>query len=142
MYITSWPKELESGNDLIDKQHKEFFRAINKFYIKYKFIQGRTATKECLNFLDNYTLYHFQLEEAFQRESKFDNRNEHEAKHKMLAIELKKLSLDLKSTDFSDNSVEEFHYFITKWLKHHVLKDDIKFSKYYFKVLSKNTYNN
>ena len=137
MFIAPWSKELECGIDLIDKQHKDFFKAINAFHVNYKFNRGKASALECLNFLENYVLYHFQTEEAFQRESNFPKRNEHHAMHEMLAIELKKLSISLKATNFSDVTIEQFYYFIQSWLNNHTLGDDLEFSKYHNKVILK-----
>ncbi len=139
MLIFGWDKELESGIDIIDQQHKKMIQTANIFFIRYalkkeKEIEG--AKKE-LEFLHDYTLYHFQAEEAFQVECGYSGYLEHQAVHKMIAQKLKFLSVELEASNFSKEKMEEFRNFVKTWIVDHVLLEDKKFVQCYKEYLDK-----
>ena len=65
----TFDKSLETGNELIDQQHKELIDRVNKLLEScYMGTEKRTAI-QTLNFLLDYTEFHFQAEEKLQEES-------------------------------------------------------------------------
>lgn len=128
MYMISWSKDIETGIKLIDDQHRKLFKAANNFFIKYYFQKQKEAAKECLNFFENYIEYHFQAEEAFQRENKYPDANEHQAIHAMLSIQFKRLSLTLNSTDYSEEALNELYIFVSTFVTEHIKMEDMKFA--------------
>lgn len=131
MVIFKWDKSLELGIPLIDKQHKQIFEYANAFFISYKCGETHAKTRGCLDFLQQYVLYHFQAEEAFQVDCHFPEYRDHQAKHSYLSTQVKFLSVKLTSSNFEKTCVDEFNLFINNWIKNHILLDDIKFVEYY-----------
>ena len=73
---------LFTGNTTIDEQHKELIDRINKLMILCE--NEKPAKKEAikmLEYLADYTEYHFAEEEKLQEEIEYPGRKEHKKKH-------------------------------------------------------------
>lgn len=137
MFIEPWHEEIETGIDLLDKQHKEFLMKVNKFVIKVLAEKKAEAAGEAIAFLQNYLLYHFQTEEAFQVECDYPNYLEHQASHKNLAFKVRETAVNLKVHDYSDESIKEFYNMIRGWIDGHILTEDIDFATFYLEFSKK-----
>ncbi|MEG0541414.1 MAG: hemerythrin family protein [Angelakisella sp.] len=131
MNILRWDKKLELGVALIDNQHKELLEQANALLIAFKCGDGCKKTKECLDFLNQYILYHFQAEEAFQVECNYPVYREHQAKHSYLATQVKFHTVGVEAADFSPESITDFYDFFAEWIIAHVLQEDMEFAIYY-----------
>ena len=138
MNIVKWHKELETGIDIVDMQHKEFFVNANKFIIKVRADKKKVACSEEIDFLINYLLYHFQTEETFQMDSQFPHLLAHQAAHKNIKFQVKEISMKLKIQEYSNESIELFYAMLCNWFEEHILKMDIAFSMYYKQYMEKN----
>lgn len=114
MNIAAWKKELETGIEEIDRQHKDFLIMANKFIIRYRAEKGSEAALEELEFLKDYLFYHFHVEETFQVESNYPG-------------------YYLNHSD-SSSAVDDFAAFINEWVVGHIYKSDLEFSRYYHEV--------
>lgn len=56
-------KDLETGNQRIDEQHKELINQLNKLHNAMKERRGREETANIISFLENYVVKHFADEE-------------------------------------------------------------------------------
>lgn len=135
MHIEPWHKEIETGVDLLDKQHKEFIIKVNKFVIKVLAEKSTEAAEETIAFLQNYLLYHFQTEEAFQFESHYPGYLDHQAAHKNLAFRVKQVATNLKVNDYSSVAIEDFYKMIREWIEEHILVEDANFARYYLEYV-------
>lgn len=131
MVIFQWDKNLEIGIPIIDQQHKKIIEAANAFFLSYKCGGKEKNTEDCLNFLSQYVLYHFQAEEAFQLESQYPEVRPHQAKHKYLTAQVKFHTTRILQSGFDAGIVKQFHDFIQDWIVGHILTDDIAFAKFY-----------
>lgn len=131
MNIFKWDSKLESGIELIDSQHKEILAHVNAFLIAYKCGETHKKTQECLDFLKNYILYHFQSEEAFQVDCGYPGYRDHQARHSYLATQVKFHTVNIESSDFSLDSVKAFYDFMNSWIIDHILVEDMAFVSYY-----------
>lgn len=137
MYLTLWNKDLETGHELMDSQHKELLRAANSFFIKCKMNKHRNAASEHLDFLVNYIQYHFQAEESIHIDSKYPEQKNHHALHKMISFEVTKYTVLLRDSDFAEPVMRQFYEFVIAWIKNHILVKDVEFAKYYQQYLKK-----
>ena len=131
MNIVPWDKDIETGIELVDQQHREFIMKANKFIIKVRAEKNIEAAKEEIGFLENYLLYHFQTEEAFQFESHYPDYLNHQAAHKNLKFQVQEMSTKLKVYDFSDEAVIMFYEMVITWIMDHILVMDKDFAIYY-----------
>lgn len=130
MVIFSWEPKLELGSELLDRQHRELIKAINAFFISYKCRDDIQKVSECLDFLNHYTLYHFQAEEAFQVRYDYPLYRDHQAKHNYLGTQLKFHSTALEASRFAPEKMDDFHKYLQTWILEHILEDDLKFAEF------------
>ncbi len=129
--IFDWDNNLTIGIDLLDEQHKEIFNKANVFFIAYKGGEPTRRLMECLKFLEQYVLYHFHAEEAFQVESGYPQNRAHQAMHQALQMKFKFHVTALEISNFSRTSIDSFYIFLREWIGNHILIEDTKFAHYY-----------
>lgn len=74
-------KELETGNTMIDQEHKELFEAVNRLLDACSKGQGRSSMEEAIRFLAAYVDKHFAHEEQLQQKSGYSGMAAHKAFH-------------------------------------------------------------
>ena len=60
---------LITGNDTIDTQHEELINRIQQFVAACESGDGKVKAIKMLDYLDEYTNFHFQAEEELQKKS-------------------------------------------------------------------------
>ena len=84
-------KDLETGNAIIDQEHKELFCAVNELLDSCHKGQGRTAMEPAIKFLTNYVDRHFAHEEQLQQAGGYPNRAPHKVFHEEYKNKLKQI---------------------------------------------------
>lgn len=84
-------KELESGNAMIDNEHRELFRAVNELLDACGQGKGRAALMPTVNFLLNYVNKHFDHEEQLQKKCGYPNLPAHHVFHENYKGKLKEI---------------------------------------------------
>ena len=74
-------KDLETGNSIIDGEHRELFRAVNNLMDACSKGQGRASMEPAIKFLIDYVNRHFAHEEQLQRQYKYPNMIGHKQFH-------------------------------------------------------------
>ena len=74
-------KDLESGNAIIDGEHRELFRAVNTLMDACGKGQGRAALEPAIKFLMDYVNKHFAHEEQLQVKSNYPGMAAHKQFH-------------------------------------------------------------
>ena len=74
-------KKLETGNAVIDKEHRELIEAVNKLLDACHRGEGRASMDTTIKFLNNYVNQHFSHEEQLQRESGYPGIASHRTFH-------------------------------------------------------------
>ncbi|MFZ2539000.1 MAG: hemerythrin domain-containing protein [Oscillospiraceae bacterium] len=136
MKIFGWSKELESGIQLIDTQHKQIIELANLIIIRRKFGDDTIIISEYLDFLQKYIQYHLQSEEAFQSNTNYPKHRAHQVSHQSLATEFKFILVKLQASNYEIKEAEKFYNFFISSIKNHILVDDLEFSVYYKNILN------
>lgn len=131
MLIFNWDDALDLGIESIDQQHRSIISKANTFFISYKAGHPRARLEECLSFLEQYVLYHFQAEEAFQVECGYPEYRPHQAQHSILKMQFKFHATQLDAAGFSGESVDAFYDFLREWIVAHILTEDKRFAAFY-----------
>lgn len=84
-------KELETGNAIIDSEHRELFRAVNAMMDACAKGQGRASIEPTVKFLLDYVNRHFSHEEDLQLRKKYPNTTAHKQFHAEYTRKLKAL---------------------------------------------------
>lgn len=130
LYIAQWNKDLETGIEEIDSQHMEFLIMANRFLIRYRAEKKSEAALEELKFLQEYLLYHFQMEETYQFESQYPEYGDHQAEHKQLGFKVLEVAIALRDSGNME-AIDNFAVFVNDWVIHHMMVSDLRFTKYY-----------
>lgn len=85
-------KELETGNAIIDKEHRELFQAVNKLLDACSAGKGRDSMDETIKFLNNYVNQHFSHEEQLQKKSAYPGMAAHRTFHENYKKTLKEIT--------------------------------------------------
>ncbi|MDR2740544.1 MAG: hemerythrin family protein [Treponema sp.] len=121
-----WDKSLETGNQMIDTQHKQLFLAINNLIHTYESGKGKDELKRSLDFLNDYTIKHFFDEEQLQQQYKYPDFENHKKYHEGFKKEVRDLSVELIMKGVSDSLLKDVQVKIGDWLVTHIKGQDIK----------------
>ena len=72
---------LLTGNKTIDAQHKELIERIRNFVVACQNGDSKVKAIKMLDYLDEYTDFHFKEEEALQEKAGYPERDRHHEKH-------------------------------------------------------------
>lgn len=126
--IKLWKDEYKIGNEKIDGQHRELFRKVEELLAMAMKGDEAANQKECLELLDfliSYTVYHFETEEALQRERNYVSYPQHADIHN----KFKSTVLTYKEKvekDFSKETLKKFLGTLMTWLTIHICDYDRK----------------
>ncbi len=90
-------KELETGNRIIDGEHRELFRAVNDFLDACN-SQGKLSLEPSVRFLLQYAGKHFAHEEALLEKSDYPDIAAHKAFHEQYKRNLKESVMKIPVT--------------------------------------------
>ena len=122
----TWSKELETGNAMIDKEHKELIQAINRLLEACSQGQGRDTIESTLQFLSGYITTHFAHEEALQLKSKYPDYQNHKKYHEGFKEVVKNIVAEFKRDGATIGLVGKVNSSIGDWLIRHIKREDVK----------------
>ena len=118
-------KSLETGNLLIDSQHKELIAAINSLLDACSQGKGREEVKKTIVFLKNYTDKHFGDEEVLQQKYKYPDIVNHKKLHQTFKDDVKKIGEEFDQTGTSIAITFKVNN-IAAWFINHIKVHDKK----------------
>lgn len=125
--MLTWHESLNLGIDIIDKQHKEIFEAINQLIISFNNGQEQEGVYEVLNFIEIYTRKHFSTEEFYLKKYGYIETDSHIKMHKSFSDKLDEYKLHYKRGGLSRQAALEMHDILIQWWNNHILKIDYKY---------------
>lgn len=120
-----WSKELETGNQTIDTQHKQLIQALNNLMNACAEGKGRAELDNMLNFLTDYTIKHFTDEENMQIQHEYPNYNSHKVLHETFKKNIAELADELKKEGPTIVLVGKLNSRIGDWLLNHIKREDM-----------------
>ena len=123
-----WSHAWESGDDVIDNQHRQLLEIANRINYMSLGDVDYDQVEEQVNNLIEHIVDHFDYEEQLQKQVGFPDCKSHAKIHKELvvkALELKRSYQKgrLKSSEF-------FAFMLDDVINGHIIKDDVKFFPY------------
>ena len=113
--------DLVTGNEMIDTQHKELICKINDLLKSCEERSNQSGAARMLNFLADYTEYHFNEEEALQESINYPDIKEHKEKHEELRRTVQELHEMLTEEEGpTDAFVEKVSEKVRDWLYYHI----------------------
>jgi methyl-accepting chemotaxis protein len=122
----TWSSELETGNDLIDSQHKQLIEALGNLTDACSGGKGRSVLAETMDFLESYTAKHFSDEEALQKQSAYPDYPNHKKLHDGFKRVVAELGRQLKAEGPTIALVGKVNTNIGGWLVNHIKREDTK----------------
>lgn len=119
---------LYTRNKTVDSQHKELIKRLNDLYdaIEAGGEQAAEESKSALEFLTQYTVFHFQAEEKLMASVNYPLLTEHKAKHDGFIETVKGLAGKFEEVgatpEFADMVEKEF----TNWIIDHIKGTDLE----------------
>ena len=83
---------LETGNKMIDDEHRELIAAVNRLLEASSAGNGREQMKQTIDFLNNYVEKHFSHEEQLQQRSSYPGYTGHKAFHEGYKKKLREIT--------------------------------------------------
>lgn len=125
-----WDESWETGNQLIDSQHKEFIRRINNLLEACSLGKGRDEIFSAAQFLTEYTDKHFGDEEKLQKQYTYPDRVNHKKMHEGFKKTVKEINERLEKEGSSVALVGKINSDVAGWLINHIKKQDVKVAKH------------
>lgn len=125
-----WDKSLETGNVMIDSQHKELIGRINDLLEACAAGKGRSEINATVEFLKEYTKKHFDEEEQLQKKYGYPDRANHKKYHEAYKDIIRKLEDELYREGPSVTLVGKLNTSIAGWLINHIKKEDVKVARH------------
>ena len=114
-------EDLYTGNETIDNEHKELIDRVNKLVESCETGKEKVTAVKTLDFLMDYTEFHFADEEKLQKDSGYDKFDQHKAQHDGFKKSVEELRVMLEEEEGpTDAFVEAVNKNISQWLVNHI----------------------
>ncbi len=130
MDINNWKEEFLVGIKSIDEQHKELFAQMDALTLALYKGQAVKKVSELIEFLDGYTVFHFDHEEELMTKYAYPDMPKHIEQHKKFKSMLFSFKSEFAKSGFSQNLALRLEKEIIGWYKNHILVVDKKMSGY------------
>lgn len=130
MYV-EFDNSLITGNKEIDDQHKEWIDKIDKLLVCCEHGTGKREAIKVLEYMAEYSNFHFDAEEKLQEEAGYPGLEEHKKKHD----EFRKVVDELhEMLDDEEGPTEDFvkavNHNVVEWLHNHIKTFDCSVASY------------
>jgi len=128
--IFPWNKNFEVGIELIDLQHKELVKILNKLASHLANLSTPLVLNEIFDELANYADYHFNSEEEIWKTYLKDDiwLSNHEKTHSSFISEVIRIK-ENKDNKSLDDVIHDIVSFLSQWLAYHILDNDKRMAK-------------
>ena len=122
---------LVTGNNLIDSQHMELIGKINKLVDCCEEGRGKIEAIKMLDYLAEYTEFHFSAEEDLQEKINYPGLAEHRQKHEEFKKSVSELYAMLDEQEGpTDAFVEKVKEKVVDWILYHIKTFDRSVAEY------------
>ena len=112
---------LITGNKTIDSQHQELIDRIRQFVAACESGDSKIKAIKMLDYLDEYTNFHFQEEEELQKKVSYPEFSGHHAKHEEFKTSIQELYDYLNENEGPDDQfIEQVKRNVVDWLFQHI----------------------
>ena len=122
----AWSENYSLGNSQLDEQHKQLFEFVSD--LVGACIDGSSTEKlnETLDFLVNYTVRHFNDEEALQIEYEYADFERHKKMHDDFKAEVGELVQRFNDSASPEELNNDINRIVVRWLINHIQREDRK----------------
>lgn len=120
MALLVWQDDLNTGVEVIDRQHMRIVEMLNHLHVTQKSMQ-RVAVGEVIDELIDYTLSHFAFEEELMEEAGYAFCAAHKRVHEVF---IKRVSEYRMRFEAGEDITDELRNMLSRWLFNHIRGDD------------------
>ncbi|MDR2951603.1 MAG: bacteriohemerythrin [Treponema sp.] len=124
-------KDMETGVEKIDLQHKELISRINSLLAIGEKSASAEETRKTFDYLGDYVAKHFRDEEEIHIKSGYPKREEHKKKHALFIEDFSKLENEFLEKGNSMQLTMKLNNSVVAWIIKHIKGDDVEFGKFY-----------
>jgi len=126
----TWDRNLETGNEEIDGQHRELFHRIDKLLAASREKRSREEVAQTLTFLGDYVVQHFAAEERMMGAADYPDLEAHRAEHARFVQEFGILYREFKAEGPTTLFIIRVGNRVTNWLREHIYRTDRQLVEY------------
>ncbi|MDR1132547.1 MAG: hemerythrin family protein, partial [Synergistaceae bacterium] len=124
-----WKEDYRLEVDTIDGQHQQLFKMVDNLLQVIDDSAHGDYKKECadaVSFLYDYTVKHFQFEEAYQASIGYADIDAHKLQHKRFVMTVDNFAKRMVESGYDMKVVKAFSGSLVAWLNYHVAETDQK----------------
>jgi len=125
-----WTEDLSIGVNLIDNQHKQLIEHLNNLASSIDSHHSTTEIGKTLDFLVEYTYFHFSAEEKQMRQTNYPGLEHQKKKHEEFKTILNDLVEFFKEDGATHTLAESIDTLLVNWLVKHICVVDLEFGKF------------
>ncbi len=126
----TWTSDLSVGIELIDQQHKSLIKHLSDLNKSLESQQGPAKVAVTLNFLIEYTNFHFTAEEKHMAANDYPEVENHKKMHEGFKTTLSNLEEDLEEEGATQMLADSIDSLLVNWLFGHIREIDVAFGKF------------
>lgn len=130
MNAVNWDDSLSVGVEVIDEQHKALIQKLNDTSAAVAVGEGERQTAQALEFLIDYTDYHFSTEERHMERVRYPGIVTHKALHAEFKQTLAELEQDFREEGSTKRLADAVHTLLMTWLVKHIQNVDQQFANF------------
>ena len=121
---------LETGNGLVDRQHRELFARLSALLEASRDGRGSEEVKRLLAFLGEYVVEHFASEERLMAEAGYPRLQPHRDEHRAFVATFEALRSEFQESGADLPFVVRLSQRVTAWLKEHIYRADREMARW------------
>ena len=130
MTSIEWDESLSVGIGLINDQHKMLIEKLNDLATAVDEKKGSERINQTLDFLIDYTEFHFSTEEKHMTEQAYPGIDFHKEQHQEFKTTLNHLLDDFDEEGATVPLADSIQKFLIAWLVKHIRSVDVEFGKF------------
>jgi hemerythrin len=130
MVKIEWTDGLATSVELIDNQHKMLLEKLNDISEAIEKEQGVEVITKTLDFMMDYTDFHFGTEEEHMQKTSYPRMEYHKSMHSEFVETLKNMTLEFHEDGATQRLAESVNIFLFNWLVKHIRGVDGAFGKF------------
>ncbi|MBI3813510.1 MAG: hemerythrin family protein [Nitrospinae bacterium] len=124
MPFYKWDESLATGVVDIDVHHQLIFVIINNFIEEYLRGRGKDTIRPVIDFLSDYVVKHFSLEEKYMSDYSYPEYSFHKSQHTQFRQDFDRLTSRFENEGVTSGFVDALKQRVGDWLKNHIMEVD------------------
>lgn len=121
-----WTDNLNTGIQVVDRQHGRLVEYINRLYEAQTGGAPKDEIRAIIDELVDYTLTHFAFEEAMLEDIHYPSLDEHKKMHVEFARQVNELRERFRK---QEDTAAELNNLMVTWLFNHILNEDARYAE-------------